>query len=106
MEQDLNNLILPILNCTPEEFHKTYKAYKAAEEKFNKIYLPFKENLIKLHETNKEVPNTISIDGVKLIYVSPSVRTTIDTKKLKEEEPDLIKKFSKITNVKASIRID
>ena len=43
---------------------------------------------------------------VKLTHVSPSTRSTIDNKKLKEEEPELAKKFTKVTNVSASIRLE
>ena len=43
---------------------------------------------------------------MKLTYVSPSERKTIDSKKLKEEEPEIAKKFTKTTNVKASVRIE
>lgn len=94
------------LNCDPEEFYKKYREYKKAETEFNNLYEPFKENLISLHERRPELPKRVIVGGVALTYVSPSTKTTVDSKKLKEEEPDLAKKFSKTSNVKASIRLE
>ena len=93
-------------NCTSTEFYEKYNNWKRAEAEFNAVYEPFKENLIKLYE-GKDYPKTIVMGGgtITLTYVAPSTRTTIDSKKLKEEEPEIAKKFSKTTNVKASIRL-
>lgn len=103
---DFTEILHESLNCEPEDFYKKYKAFKQAEEEFNKVYDPFKEKLIKLHENHTELPNSLVIGGCKLTYVSPSTRTTIDSKKLKEEEPEIAKKFTKTTNVKASVRLE
>ena len=94
------------LNCEPEEFYQKYREMKKAEADFNAVYEPFKENLIKLHEKDPSLPKSVVVGGTKLTYVSPSQRTTIDSKKLKEEEPEIAKKFSKTSNVKATIRIE
>ena len=98
-DNDFADMIRSILNCEPEEFCKKYEAA------FNELYEPFKENLIKLHETTPELPNSTVVGGVKLIYVAPTVRTSIDTKKLKEEEPEIAKKFMRTSDVKASVRL-
>ena len=95
-----------ILNCDPDDFYKKYKKYKKAEADFKAIYEPFKEKLIQYHEKNSDLLNTVIVGGVKLIYVSPSTRTSIDSKKLKEEEPELSKKYSKTTNIGATIRLE
>ena len=95
-----------LLNCEPEEFYKKYRKYKKAEQEFKELYEPFKEKLIGLHKSNPEMAKSAIIGGVKLTYVSPSVRHTIDSKKLKEELPDIAEKFTKVTNVDASIKIE
>ena len=95
-----------ILNCEPEEFYLKYREYKEAESKFKEIYDPFKEKLIQLYTNTPDLPKSIVIGGSKLTYVSPSIRNTIDSKKLKEEEPEIAKKFTKSTSVKASIRLE
>lgn len=92
--------------CDPEEFNHRYKELKEAQAKFDEVYEPFKANLIKLHEDIPEASKSVLVGNVKLTYVSPSTRSTIDSKKLKEEEPELAKKFTKTTNVKASIRLE
>lgn len=47
-----------------------------------------------------------TIDKSMLItYIEPSIRETIDSTRLKKELPDIAKKYLKISNVKASIRI-
>lgn len=103
--EKLEDVFLGALGCDPSEFSDAYRKYKTAEEDFKKLYEPFKENLIKLHEQQSGLPKTIIADGVKVTYVAPSTRTTIDTKKLKEEEPELVKKFTKTSKVSASVRL-
>ncbi|MBR2493887.1 MAG: hypothetical protein IKB64_10600 [Paludibacteraceae bacterium] len=98
--------IRSILNCKPEDFAAKYNAYKQAKAEFDEIYEPFKEKLIALHSESPEIPKSVVVGGVKLTYVGPSTRTSIDSKKLKEEEPELAKKFTKTSNVNASVRIE
>lgn len=110
-DEDLENYriaVLQALGCEPEEFSNAYKKYKDAEKEFKRIYDPFKSKLLSLYRDNceKPLPQAIMIDGVKLTYVSPSTRTSIDSKKLKEEEPDIARRFTKITSVDATIRLN
>lgn len=42
---------------------------------------------------------------VKFLYVAPTTRTTIDSKKLKADHPDIAEAYSKTSNVSASVRI-
>lgn len=105
-DEEIKEMIQSVLNCEPDEFYKKYKKYKKAEEEFNKLYEPFKTGLIQLHNEHNDLPNTVIVGGAKLTYVSPSTRTSIDSKKLKEEEPEIAKKFTKTTDVKASVRIE
>jgi hypothetical protein len=42
---------------------------------------------------------------VKFLYVAPTTRTTIDSKKLKADHPDIAELYSKTSNVSASVRI-
>lgn len=48
---------------------------------------------------------TIKTDYVTLSYVAPSVRKSVDTKKLKDEHPDIYEACLKETQVKESLRI-
>ena len=103
---DIISMFQGALSCEPDEFYKKFMDYKKAESEFNAVYEPFKANLLKLHETKQGLPKSVVVGGTKLTYVSPSTRTSIDNKKLKEEEPEIAKKFSKTTNVKATIRLE
>lgn len=44
-------------------------------------------------------------DLIKITYVAPTTRTSIDSAKLKKEKPDIAKKYSKTSNVSESVRI-
>lgn len=45
-------------------------------------------------------------DILKITYVEPTTRATIDSKKLKEELPAIAEKYTKISQVKGSVRIE
>lgn len=105
-DEEVKDMVQSVLNCEPDEFYKKYKKLKKAEEEFNKLYNPFKLGLIELHKEYPDLPGTIIVGGTKLTYVSPSTRTSIDSKKLKEEEPEIAKKFTKTVSVNASVRIE
>lgn len=93
------------MGCTADEFYNKYTAYKNAEAEFKAIYEPLKAEVIKLHET-QNLPKNVIVGGAKLTYISPSTRSSIDSKKLKEEEPEIAKKFTKTTNVAATIKLE
>lgn len=44
-------------------------------------------------------------DQIKMVYVAPTTRTTVDGTRLKKDHPDLAKEYSRISNVSASVRI-
>ena len=45
-------------------------------------------------------------DVIKLTYVAPTARSSIDSAKLKKEMPEIAQKYTKTSNVKASVRIE
>ena len=45
-------------------------------------------------------------DILKITYVEPTTRETIDSKKLKAELPAVAAKYTKISQVKGSVRIE
>ena len=45
-------------------------------------------------------------DILKVTYVEPTTRTTIDSKKLKEDLPAVAAKYTKTSQVKGSVRIE
>ena len=104
--EELANIYRQALPCEPDDFASRYNKYKTAKAEFDAVFDAFKVNLIELHKVKPDLPKSVIIGGVKATYVSPSTRTSIDSKKLKEEEPELAKKFAKTSNVKATVRLE
>lgn len=106
---DEGEMILAALGCGIDELNEKFRRWKRTEKEFKDIYEPFKTKLLELYD-GQNLPKNIVMGeagcGVKLTYVSPSTRSTIDSKKLKEEEPEIAKKFTKITDVGATVRIE
>lgn len=78
------------------EIEKQIKDLKALQDSY-------KENLLK----EMEEKNVLKIDTEELLisYVTPSTRETLDSKKLKEDLPDIYDLYVKFTDVKSSLRI-
>ena len=53
----------------------------------------------------KEGIKTVDRGNLKITYVAPSSRTSVDSKKLEKEEPETYKKYVKTTTVAGSIKI-
>ena len=59
-----------------------------------------------LYDTmGKEGVKTVDRGKLKITYVAPSSRTSVDSKKLEKEEPEIYKKYVKTTTVEGSIKI-
>ncbi len=79
-----------------KNFEMQVKAIKAKEDELKQMILEEmeKKNIIK-----------ISTEDMTISYIAPSKRETFDSKRLKEENPDLYDLYVKLSDVKASIRI-
>ncbi|SHK38297.1 hypothetical protein SAMN02745163_03721 [Clostridium cavendishii DSM 21758] len=86
---------MPVLKKL-EELEIQSKNIKEQQEKL-------RVDLIKAMETHgvKKWDNEV----MTVTYTAPTTKTSIDSKKLKEELPDVFAKYSKTSNVKSSIRI-
>lgn len=102
---DFAEALRSAMGCTSEQFYDKYRAYKDAEAEFKSVYEPLKAKVIELHE-KQNLPKNVLVGGAKLTYVSPSTRSSIDSKKLKEEEPEIAKKFTKHTSVAATVKLE
>ena len=69
------------------------------KEKVDKV----KKNLYGTME--KEGIKTVDRGKLKITYVAPNTRTSVDSKKLQEKEPEIYKKYVKTTTVAGSIKI-
>lgn len=105
MEENENALISVARDLVPNDFVEKYKALKKAQDELNEIEENVKKKLLEMFESIPDLEsNTVTIDGLKFTYVGPSKRKSVDTKKLKEEYPEIYKKLIKESDVASSIR--
>lgn len=64
-----------------------------------------KEELIETMESNG-ITDGFETNGLKVIYKKPSTRTTLDSKKVKEDLPEIFEKYSKTSDVKSSVSLE
>lgn len=78
------------------EYEKMMKDLKDKEEKIKKAILD-----------EMEEKNVVKIENDFLIisYVAPTERESFDSKKLREEQPEIYNNYIKFSEVKSSIRI-
>ena len=62
-----------------------------------------KQELLKAMETYGV--KSFETDHIKMTYVAPTTRSTIDSTRLKKDHPDIVEQYSKISNVSASVRV-
>lgn len=84
-----------------------------AEEKIKNFELLKKEVEAQAETLKAELLETMRTQGIKsfendalkITYIEPTTRETIDSKRLKEELPEIADKYKKISKVKDSVRI-
>lgn len=79
------------------EYHETQK--KEAEERAKEL------RAMILDEMEKQGVKTFDNDRIRLTYVAPQTRSTIDSARLKKDHPEIAEKYQKQTSVKASLKI-
>lgn len=89
-----------------EDLEELMEDIKSKEEELNLL----KEKVDKVKETlygtmEKEGIKTVDRNNLKITYVAPSTRVSVDSKKLQKEEPEIYKKYVKTTTVAGSIKI-
>lgn len=82
-----------------QEIKVKKKELKVLEDKVGKI-----QDI--LYDTmGKEGVKTVDRGKLKITYVAPSTRVSVDSKKLQKEEPEIYKKYVNTTTVAGSIKI-
>lgn len=99
----------PVIKVDENSVSKVYQALvsidnlkeqiKAQQEIVDK----FNETLIETME--KSGVKKFENDDLSITYVAPYERETIDSKKLKVDLPDVAKKYTKVSTIKASVKI-
>lgn len=95
-----NNKIL-----VSEDFIKDYKKFIKLKAKMEVAEKQIKEEMIQTFETLGQ-EEFISNDGTfKIKYIEPIDKQILDTKKLKEECPEIYEKYLKDSHTNSSVRI-
>ena len=89
-----------------EDLEELMEEIKIKEDELNLM----KEKVDKVKETlystmEKEGVKTVDRNKLKITYVAPSTRVSVDSKKLQKEEPEIYKKYVNTTTVAGSIKI-
>ena len=58
-----------------------------------------------LEEMEKQAVKTFENDRIRITYIAPTTRSTIDSARLKKDLPEIAEKYQKQTSVKASLKI-
>ena len=90
-QSDVANALIVVEQCEVQK--------KMLEEKSKKMKEAIKIAMEK-HNVKK-----FTGDQIEITYIAPSVRNTIDSKKLKADYPDVAAECTKTSNVSSSIRI-
>ena len=86
----------PLIATKIKEFEKQVKEIQAREDELReKLLIAMRENGI----------TKIDSEGLSITYVAPTKKETFDTKRIREERPDLYLEYVKVSNVKDSIKI-
>ena len=97
------------LGVSEEELEDLTELMEEIKVKENELKL-MKEKVDKVKEIlygtmEKEGVKTVDRGNLKITYVAPSTRVSVDSKKLEKEEPEIYKKYVKTTTVAGSIKI-
>ena len=87
-----------------QEFTKKYVEFEKASLEMKLMIKKVQEDL----KNNMEKYNVLGFEDefIKVTYRKPTTRTTIDSKRLKEELPDVAEEYSKTSNVSSSVAIE
>ena len=104
----MENEIIKIENGKIEatkELISNIKKVQKAKVALNKIENELKENFKEVMESNG-IKKWISPDGsFTVTYVAPTTSTTLDSKKIKEELPEIYQAYSKTSNKAGYVKL-
>lgn len=105
LQENETSLTSVAKDLMPKDFVKKYKQMKKLQAELDEMESNFKQNLIQMFESIPELEtNSVALDGLKFTYTSAYTKTSVDSKKLKEEYPEIYAKVTKTSNVKSSIK--
>lgn len=102
-EEQVEETDLQVIESTVPDVLKAITDITVQKKKLEEQETLMKQKLLQAMEEHgvKSFENA----KVKFMYVAPTTRTSIDSKKLKADHPDIAEAYSKTSNVSASVRI-
>lgn len=88
-----------------QDFINDYKEFQKIKLAMELKEKELKEELKEAFELTGRTDKPILLDGFSATYRKGSVRTTIDTKRLKAEQPEIAKQYEKTSEASASVVI-
>lgn len=88
-----------------QDFINDYKEFQKIKLAMELKEKEFKEELKEAFELTGRTDKPILLDGFSATYRKGSIRTTIDTKRLKAEQPEIAKQYEKTSETSASVVI-
>lgn len=88
-------------------FAEQYNALLSLAEYFSSVKSAVNEEIKEIAKSNYYATGESSIvsSDNRFTYVPPTIRETLDSKTLKEENPELYKKYVKVSPVKENFRV-
>lgn len=102
-EEQVEETDLQVIESTVPDVLKAITDITVQKKKLEEQEKLMKEKLLQAME--KHGVKSFENAKVKFMYVAPTIRTTIDSKKLKADHPDIAEAYSKTSNISASVRI-
>ena len=102
-EEQVEETDLQVIESTVPDVLKAITDITVQKKKLEEQEKLMKEKLLQAMEEHGV--KSFETPEVKFMYVAPTTRTTIDSKKLKADHPDIAEAYSKTSNVSASVRI-
>jgi len=85
------------------EFLEKYRAFQAVKLEMDLLEKEFRRDLKKaMEDTNR---SSLLLDGFSAVLRKSGTRTQLDTKKLRDELPDVFESYSKTVDVASSLVI-
>lgn len=100
----VNGALVPNDELTKEL--QKLKEFQVTMQEMKNEEAAIKEALDKAFEKAGIDRHTVEFSGTRFVWKKPSVRTSVDSKKLKEEMPDIYEAFKKVSNVNGSWTAD
>lgn len=107
LASELDNIVVTPELIKSEDFSKKYQSLEELINYLTAIKKTINESIQSIAESSYQDSGDSSIRSKDYIftYIAPSTKATFDSKKLKEENPELYAKYVKVNKTASSLRV-